>query len=311
MQIRGRPRSMHEARHGEPPKIGRFRLLLGGGIVLCGLATLFFACAEGGGPDRPLGHQRVAPVEGARELLGSESCLECHGHQPAPRHHRDCEGCHGSGERHVEDPLISEAIRHPANADCLDCHQTGHRGLLDWELSEHRRAGLLCSDCHEPHNAEPLHLRVASDVMRNVMPHARGESRLCVSCHMEVAAQLNLPSHHPVKEGMLGCSDCHAPHAGEQTRLGAQTDQCTQCHQAQAGPWIYDHTPVVEDCGHCHVPHGASADALLVATQPGACVYCHTVAEMGATHDPQAYVTRCTDCHGAVHGSYADPHLRR
>jgi hypothetical protein len=28
-------------------------------------------------------------------------------------------------------------------------------------------------------------------------------------------------------------------------------------------------------------------------------------------HDPQAFVTRCTDCHHAVHGSFADPHLRR
>ena len=24
-----------------------------------------------------------------------------------------------------------------------------------------------------------------------------------------------------------------------------------------------------------------------------------------------AFYTRCTDCHGAIHGSYQDPHLRR
>jgi predicted CXXCH cytochrome family protein len=110
---------------------------------------------------------------------------------------------------------------------------------------------------------------------------------------------------------MVACTDCHAPHEAREIRLGEKTAECAQCHQAQAGPWVFEHTPVVEDCGYCHVPHGASASPLLTATQPGACVYCHTVAEMGATHDPQAFVTRCTDCHGAVHGSYADPHLRR
>jgi hypothetical protein len=59
------------------------------------------------------------------------------------------------------------------------------------------------------------------------------------------------------------------------------------------------------------VPHGAAADNLLIANQPGTCVFCHSVAEAGAVHDPQAYVTRCTDCHKAIHGSFADPHLRR
>jgi DmsE family decaheme c-type cytochrome len=237
--------------------------------------------------------------------------MECHGHQPIPRHHLDCESCHGSGQRHVQNVLVATGVRFPANADCLHCHETGHRGLLAWELSEHQRAGVLCSDCHDPHNGEPFHLRPASDPTRNAFPHAGAGTTLCVGCHAEVASELSLPSHHPVREGMVACTDCHAPHEAREIRLGEKTAECAQCHQAQAGPWVFEHTPVVEDCGYCHVPHGASASPLLTATQPGACVYCHTVAEMGATHDPQAFVTRCTDCHGAVHGSYADPHLRR
>ncbi len=273
--------------------------------------AVFFACARSGPLEEPKGYHRVAAIEGAGEPLGASTCMTCHGHQPAPKHHLDCESCHGSGRRHVENVLAPVGIRFPANGDCLACHETGHRGLLTWELSEHARAGLLCADCHDPHNGEPFHVRSESEVTRIVLPAARPSTRLCVGCHSDVGAQLNLPSHHPIREGMLGCTDCHGPHDANATRLGEETARCTQCHQAQAGPWVYEHTPVAEDCGYCHVPHGAAAEYLLVASQPGACVFCHSVAEMGATHDPQAYVTRCSDCHGAVHGSYADPHLRR
>jgi len=136
-------------------------------------------------------------------------------------------------------------------------------------------------------------------------------SQLCASCHVDVASRLGLPSHHPVSEGMLDCTDCHAPHASEVSRLGPPTERCASCHQDMVGPWIYEHPPVAEDCGYCHTPHGAVSDSLLETPQPGTCISCHTLAQMGATHDPAAYVSRCSDCHSAVHGSYADPVLRR
>ena len=86
---------------------------------------------------------------------------------------------------------------------------------------------------------------------------------------------------------------------------------CTTCHQEIAGPWIYEHAPVSEDCGHCHTPHGASADFLLEVPQPAGCINCHSLPISGAVHEPWAFTTRCTDCHSAVHGSYTDPVLRR
>ena len=224
------------------------RLLVWSAFAVCGVIA-FFACARGGPESAPEGYRRTAAVEGANSVLGSENCNLCHGHQPAPRHHSDCETCHGSGERHVQNVMDSRGIRFPANRDCLDCHETGHRGMLAWEFSEHQRAGLLCADCHDPHNGEPFHVRIASEVTHNILPHARPDTRLCVGCHADVASRLNLPSHHPVREGMLGCTDCHGPHEAQKIRLGAQTAQCTQCHQAQAGPWVYEHTPVAEDCG--------------------------------------------------------------
>ena len=146
---------------------------------------------------------------------------------------------------------------------------------------------------------------------RAVLAEASGATRLCASCHAEVVAELQLPSHHPIAEGMLECTDCHGPHEGRTAKLGPRTRTCTACHQEVAGPWIYEHAPVEEDCGYCHTPHGATADFLLELSQPAACISCHTIAISGAVHDPWAFATRCTDCHGAVHGSYRDPVLRR
>jgi len=269
------------------------------------------ACADGSTESGRQRVRRVGPIEGVGDALGAKSCMPCHGHQPAPQYHLDCESCHGSGQRHVQNVSDSDHIRFPSNSVCLQCHATGHRELLNWDTSEHRRAGLLCTNCHDPHNGEPFHVRKSDSITTSTLPDAHDSTHLCLECHQNVGAKLNLPSHHPVAEGMLGCVDCHGAHEARRTGLGLQTDQCTQCHQAQGGPFMFEHTPVVEDCGLCHVPHGAAADNLLIANQPGACVYCHSVAEAGAVHDPQAFATRCTDCHNSVHGSFADPHLRR
>ena len=257
---------------------------------------------------------RSAPVEGANERLGSEECLFCHeevgGHAAAPRYHADCESCHGPGELHAGSEEAVD-IRFPSNEDCEGCHDTGHRTLLGWTMSEHNRGGVYCTDCHAAHDREPWNLRHPDPVARAVSPHASDVTRMCSNCHPEVAASFALPSRHPLREGMIGCTDCHAPHGDPRAELGAATALCAGCHQDYAGPWIYEHAPVTEDCGSCHAPHGASSRALLATNEPGVCISCHSVAESGAVHDPFAFVTRCTDCHSAVHGSYADPQLRR
>jgi DmsE family decaheme c-type cytochrome len=128
-----------------------------------------------------------------------------------------------------------------------------------------------------------------------------------------VASQLNLPSHHPIREGMIGCTDCHKPHENRRVTLGARTALCTSCHQDHAGPWIFEHPPVAEDCTICHSPHGTNSDNLLATNQPGACISCHTVplGHASTASSTRLHFTRCTDCHGAVHGSYADAILRR
>jgi DmsE family decaheme c-type cytochrome len=281
-------------------------------------------------------HHRTASIAGALPV-GAAECRNCHedvqGYGPSPLYHADCESCHGGGSLHSESEDPSE-IRFPTTADCLSCHQPGRVTHVQWATGEHARAGLICSDCHNPHNLELSHVRDPKQVS---FPRMDPNSKLCVSCHWEVAARFNMPSHHPVPQGMLSCvsSGCHEPHEDRRTVLGAVNSRCASCHQDYLGPWIFEHPPVVEDCGYCHDPHGSITDDLLATQDPAICLSCHTPADDWHTRTGEgvdmitedfptaasgqaltagvggAYYMRCANCHGAIHGSYQDPHLRR
>ena len=277
------------------------------------LSIGFIACVTAWAPPANY-YQRTTDVENAGRTVGTKECVVCHnqvqGHAAAPDYHNDCEACHGPGELHweSEDPLDT---RYPTNDECAKCHETGQKTLMAWSTSQHARNEVLCTDCHNPHNRQPYNIRKVKKAQQSILNHASDITQMCSNCHPDVAASVNLPSHHPIGEGMVGCTDCHESHRDRRRTLGARTAMCTSCHQKQAGPWVFEHAPVAEDCSFCHTPHGSIAEALLDSNQPGSCVTCHTVAESGAVHDPFAFVTRCTDCHGAIHGSFSDPHLRQ
>jgi DmsE family decaheme c-type cytochrome len=275
----------------------------------------------------PLGPRRTEDIAGAT-LVGAEECGVCHeevkGHERISGYHADCESCHGGGSLHASSEA-PEDIRHPRNGDCLGCHVPARNTHLTWGRGEHSRAGLLCSDCHDPH--EPTR-RLLRDMRQVRFEDLDSASSVCVSCHEDVAAELRFPSHHPVQEGAMGCVGCHDPHEDRRVSLGDRNQRCAGCHQDLMGPWIYEHTPVAEDCALCHEPHGAVEDDLLETIQPVICLGCHTLNDAphhqtGATGIPQntlgspiitreatTFLDRCTDCHGAIHGSYTDEHLR-
>lgn len=283
-------------------------------LLLLPLLGVAFACVTTWEPLKPQPYHRVEPIADAGERVGVEECEVCHesseGHRMSSEAHGECEDCHGPGESHSESERVA-SIRFPSNDDCLGCHSVGSDTLYGWNLTRHAEAGILCSDCHNTHNRELGHVRGAGQLESAMLRDAGEVTRLCSSCHPEITAQLELPSHHPMREGMLGCTDCHAPHTGDDARLGSPTHLCGSCHQETTGPWIYEHAPVTEDCGYCHEPHGAVSNDLLSTSQPAACISCHTVPISGAAHDPWAFATPCTDCHNAVHGSHSDRHLRR
>lgn len=283
-----------------------------------GLAIFLAACASM--QWQPLGPRRTTHVAGA-ERVGAEDCTNCHevvqGHPRIAGYHADCESCHGAGSLHAEDEAESN-IRFPANSDCLVCHAAGRDTHLQWGTGEHSRAGLLCSDCHNPHTTSVNHLRPAAEPG---LPFMDSASALCLQCHRDVSSRLRFPSHHPVGEGKMKCLACHDPHEDSRIRLGGRNEQCSTCHQAVTGPWIFEHPPVIEDCGYCHDPHGSVAPNLLETVQPALCLSCHSLNDQ-FHHDSNVlfgpvqttgtptFFRNCTNCHSAIHGSVTDEHLR-
>jgi DmsE family decaheme c-type cytochrome len=136
-------------------------------------------------------------------------------------------------------------------------------------------------------------------------------------------------SHHPVREGLMGCESCHNPHDGstpKMIRADWTNELCYQCHTEKRGPFLWEHAPVREDCLNCHNPHGSNHDKLLQAKLPYLCQRCHlntrhpgtfydgaNSGNTTATASNRAIEHACKNCHQAIHGSNAPsgPYLGR
>lgn len=232
---------------------------------------------------------------------------------------QSCEACHGSAVDHVNegDP---ELIINPGKSDqfgssmlCLNCHD-GHQ-YDDWAFSPHNTAGVNCASCHT------IHAEYSGTATKKSSPE------LCYDCHSDVRAAAYMPSRHPIAEGKMECQDCHNVHGGTTAFVQDFTGKelCYSCHADKEGPFVYEHAPVEEDCMMCHSPHGTVANNLLKQSEPALCLNCHamhfhaTVEGIEGTFTPPAepdrvtestresweagMLTKCTQCHTAVHGS--------
>lgn len=245
-------------------------------IRLFPLLLLVGACATGAIREKILS---LPHIEGATPV-GQAACAECHedtAKQMAGNVHGrladfelmggtgGCEACHGGGSLHVGsgDPgkilKFGELLPEESAAVCAKCHSGGK--LMEWTHGEHALADVACGDCHSLHGGEKFALK-------------QQEPELCYGCHQEQMAKANFPSHHPIKEGKMVCSDCHNPHGELQTEELAR-DLCLECHARYQGPFVFEHAPVEEDCSICHDPHGSVADNLLLQNEPFLCLQCH------------------------------------
>jgi DmsE family decaheme c-type cytochrome len=217
---------------------------------------------------------------------------------------------------------------------------------MAFHSSTHNLMGVACTDCHNPHprggvqqfpantGVSFTHTNVARPVRRAM---AVQEPDVCFKCHPKVYAEGALPSHHPVKEGKMTCSDCHDAHGQMERGLKAESLNllCWKCHADKQGPFAYEHPPVTENCGYCHAPHGTVANNLLRQPTTFLCLRCHT-GHRGGSHGggdrtnidegtvnpnppggvgggPQlrgGFYTDCTSCHSQIHGSdLPSPHF--
>ena len=267
---------------------------------------------------------------------GADTCLGCHGDNDAlmaifrnphgvPTDTRSpfgpgqlqCEACHGPGGQHAgrvrrgqERPMPQVRFGRDSgtpinvqNGMCLDCHAADAGPA--WHASAHDDNEIACADCHDSHVAHDPVLQTAT------------QPEVCYDCHKQQRSQVQKPYAHPIADGKMACTGCHAPHGdATDSLLARQTVNatCFECHAEKRGPYLWEHAPVVEDCANCHEPHGSIHPGMLSARAPLLCQSCHSQ----AGHPSVAYATggladgtpsqyllgqSCMNCHSQVHGS--------
>ena len=238
--------------------------------------------------------------------------LVAHPHQVNGKHGFNCTTCHNAHGN-----VLAESRRDL----CVECHKGSP--TASWHSSIHDQAGVACTDCHNPHPRTHVQ-QVANinhtSIQRNKrLPMSVNEQQACAKCHPKIFGLMQLPSHHPLKEGKMSCSDCHDPHGQAEGNLKAETVNmtCYKCHADKEGPFVYEHPPVNENCSICHNPHGTVANNLLHQPPSFLCLRCHTghrsppadhfligTSDLdGNSFQRPILYTKCTQCHGQVHGS--------
>ncbi len=247
-------------------------------------------------------HTPHAVVADPASPFAQDGCASCHG--PSEQHQR-----RGRGPRAAPDVVFRADGPTPIaaqNAACLACHQGDER--LHWQGSAHDLGEVGCVGCHDAHAIE------------DPMLDTHTQTEACVACHSTQRAELLRPSSHPLLEGKMACSDCHAPHGSSGPALLTQptlNETCYTCHAELRGPFLWEHAPVREDCSLCHRPHGSVHPALLLSRGPWLCQQCHDA----QFHPSTAYSgtglpgetlpsgaqsllgKNCMNCHSHVHGS--------
>ena len=237
-----------------------------------------------------------------------------HPHQIGGEHGFNCTTCH--------DPH-GKILEYSRKEMCLKCHDGSPTAA--WHSSTHDMYGVACTDCHNPHPETQVpdvvnisHTQIARPKR---LPMSVNDPVVCYKCHADIYAMNSMPSHHPIKEGKMVCSDCHDSHGQQLGNLKEPTLNmvCYKCHADKQGPFVYEHPPVTENCGICHNPHGTVANNLLHQPTTFLCLRCHTghrtgptfgphtgsgLADVGVTPDLQrAFYGDCSQCHSQIHGS--------
>lgn len=304
--------------------------------------SLSFALAAGPQVARAAGDQDVSAGSAAvaqqqaqanSDQGKAETCLKCHDTPPAtlilytkhaqiadprtPFAGDQCQACHGASEAHLKKPpegqkralpdrsfgADSATTAQEQNQVCLNCHQGGAR--INWHMSQHEAADQPCATCHQTH------------AVRDPMLVKTTQVQACIGCHAERRADLYRRSRHPIREGIIACSDCHNPHGsfGSDNLVKASVNEtCFMCHADKRGPFLWEHQPVTEDCTLCHLPHSSTQDKLLKMRAPQLCQTCHLAQFHPSTlydgtdippsaADIHLLARGCLNCHSRVHGS--------
>ena len=275
----------------------------------------------GFGADGKAGFVGVDVCKGCHEGYYNSYAANIHAKKAipdSPANRNACESCHGPGAAHVAKgggkgtDIIAFGKKEDAkkkSTQCLFCHDES-KHLAFWGMSKHKSAGVSCDSCHSGHAGGEKNLRAA-------------QSDLCYGCHKDIKLQANKQSHHPIREGLIKCSDCHDPHGTfgpKMVKADVVNELCYKCHADKRGPFMWEHPPVEENCLTCHAVHGSNHTSLLASKMPYLCQSCHTGsghprvpygpfdssftgAATTLTQRPKYVVRSCVNCHVNIHGS--------
>jgi len=203
-----------------------------------------------------------------------------------------CQTCHGDATDHLKDPMKAKPANpfgtgHTADertAVCLTCH-SGNRNLAFWTSGKHQLNEVTCANCHSIHGEKLLPsysglnpTQKSVSINKFTTTSLPNQAEICWQCHQPIRAANFKPSHHPIIEGKVKCSDCHNPHGAITPAMLKQptiNDQCYSCHADKRGPYVFSHPPVEENCATCHNPHGSVHNRLLNESAPNLCQDCH------------------------------------
>ena len=170
--------------------------------------------------------------------------------------------CTTTTTRTILAPPSIPGATYVGSSECAQCHEDITR---DFPTATHARlkapgdnaknAG--CESCHGPGS---IHVTSGGGVHTIVNP---GKSpNACFQCHLEVRSKFELPYHHPVLEGKMGCSSCHNPHKGSAFKGGetsgmqsvvgggiallSKNETCFQCHTDKSGPFVFENEALRE-----------------------------------------------------------------
>jgi DmsE family decaheme c-type cytochrome len=239
----------------------------------------------------------------------TESCAKCH--KGVGEHAKAMM----AGDTSVPTPSLKKLTAQQINATCLECHEKNNQA--NYGASMHDRRNVACTTCHSVHS-----YKSAKAQLKTVQ-----DSETCFTCHKSERAKSMRTSHHPVREGKMGCTSCHNPHDGSREKMikaDSVNELCYSCHTEKRGPFLFEHAPVREDCVSCHEPHGSNHNRLLQAKLPNLCWNCHftgsghfpagdnlmteegvkTTSVSGFPTVQSRFVEKsCKNCHVNIHGS--------